>query len=194
MRVTKKAKLRFVFYIVGSLAVALVISLVIGISFFVSLNKKEDKKEDIEIERYTLSIGLVDTKKTKSRVYGKDIIRDGVMCTDFSRISDECGYTSLVNGDEIRFYFNNDSEDMLVVTVGEDTAYLNGNPVHISTSVYKIGSKIYLPVDFINTYMEGFTVIVDNEKATIIVEYEEPKKCLLKLKYPQTLEPLEKIQ
>ncbi len=176
------------FFISASLAIALVISLVIGICFFTSLHKKD---KVAEINRYKLSIGLVDTKKTTMNVYTKNIVRDGIMCVNFSQISEKCGYTMLVDENEIRFYLNNDDRDMLSLTIGEHRMYLNENPVYSVVAPYKVGENIYLPVGFVTTYFDGITIETDNEKKTITIEYIEPKRCFLKLKSPQTIEPLD---
>lgn len=178
---SKKAKTRFYFFIVASFTIALVISLVIGSCFFISLHKKE---KTTSVSRYKISIGLIDTKMTNMTVSAKYAVRDGVLCTSFSKIAEVCGYTKMINANEIRFYLNNDDGDMMVLNVGSDTAYLNGNPVHLATPSYKVGESIYVPVDFISTYFSGINITVNDEKATIVIEYIDPHKCALKLKYP----------
>ncbi len=186
---SQKAKVRFLFFVSASFAIALVISLVIGVCFFTALHKKD---KATEISRYKLSIGLVDTKKSTMNVYTKNIVRDGIMCVNFSQISEKCGYTMLIDEDEIRFYLNNNDGDMMIVTMGEHRAYLNGVPVYLSVSPYKVGENIYLPIDFITTYFDGITIESDDEAKTITIEYIEPKKCSLKLKGVQNIEPLDK--
>lgn len=185
---SKKAKARATFFLVASLSLALVISLVIGACFFTSLFKTEKTEQR---SRYKLSIGLVDTKKTTVNVYSANIMRGGIMCTDFSRIADKCGYTMIVNGSEIRFYLNNDDSDILTLYLGKDTAYLNSNPVHLSVPIYKVGESIHLPIDFVANYFDGITVEVSEEKGTISIEYITPASCSLKLKYPKRLEALD---
>lgn len=186
---SEKAKVRFYFFIVASLSIALVILLVIGTCFFVSLHKKE---KTASVGRYRVSIGLVDTAMKTSNVSSKNIVRDGVLCTSFSQIAEACGYTKMIDGDEIRFYLNNGDGDMMILNVGSDVAVLNSNPVHLSTPVYKIGETVYVPIDLITTYFDGINITVDGEKATIVVEYADPKKCFLKLKYPKASPPLDK--
>ena len=186
---TKRAKVRLLFFCVASLSIALVISLVIGICFFVSLHKTEKTEE---INRYKVHIGLVDTKKTTYNAYIRDVMRGGVLCTNFSQISDKCGYTMIVNGDEIRYYLNNEASDMLTLRNGDTRAYLNDNPVHMAVPMYKIGENIYLPLDFVANYFEGISVVVDSEKSEIVIEYNDPKTCSLRLKYPQVLDPVDR--
>lgn len=186
---SEKAKIRFWFFVASSLALALVISLVIGICFFTSLKKS---KEPEAIARYRLSIGLADTGKSSMNVYRRNIVRNGVMCTDFSQISEKCGYTKIVNGNELRFYLNNNDDDVIVLENGKDVAYLNGVPIHLATPVYKIGDNVYLPIDVINNYFSGISVAVDDEKATIVIEYIDPPSCSLKIKYPSVCEALDK--
>ena len=185
---SEKAKVRFYFFIVASLSIALVISLVIGICFFTSLHKKE---KVTSVSRYKLSIGLVDTAMKTSTVPAKNAVRNGVLCTSLSQIAESCGYTKMINGNEIRFYLNNNDGDVMILNVGSDVATLNANPVHLSTPVYKVGEEVYVPLNTIITYFDGINVTVDDEKATIIIEYIEPKKCSLKLKDPKACEALE---
>ncbi len=185
---SKKAKARTLFFIIASLSIALVLSIIIGACFFVSLFKNEKVEQR---NRYKLSIGLVDTKKASANVYKANIIRDDVMCTDFTRIADRCGYTMIVNGNEMKFYLNNSESDILTLYLGEDTAYINSNPVHLSVAVYKVSDRIHLPIEFISNYFEGITIEVNEEKGTISIEYIAPTDCSLKLKYPKNLEPLD---
>ena len=188
---SERAKVRFYFFLIASLSIALVVSLVIGACFFISLRKK-DKTESIG--RYKLSIGLVDTALSNSTVSSKNIMRGDVMCTSFTLLSEKCGYTKVTNGNEIRYYLNNNDNDMMLLVVGSDVAKLNGNPVHLSTPVYKKGEILYVPMDLIINYFGGISVTVDDEKATILIEYIDPKECFLKLKAPETTTALDKAE
>lgn len=186
---SKKAKARAIFFMIASLSIALVLSIIIGTCFFVSLFKNEKVEQR---NRYRLSIGLVDTKKASTNVYKANIVRGGVLCTDFTRIADRCGYTMIVNGNEMKFYLNNEQSDILTLYLGEDTAYINSNPVHLSVAVYKVSERIHLPIEFISNYFDGVTIDVNEEKGTISIEYINPTECSLRLKYPEGLEPLDK--
>lgn len=185
---SKKAKARFIFFLISSVALALVISLIIGICFFVSLFI-HDKVE--QIESYKQYLGYVDAKKTTKTVYSSNIIRNGVMCVNFSDIAEFSAFTVVGNGDEMMFYFNNDDGDLLVVNIGSNIAYANGNPINMPTSVYTLGDDIYIPVDFLSKYIDGVTFRADDEKRTIHIEFSDTAECALRLKYPSELEPID---
>ena len=80
-------------------------------------------------------------------VSAKNTVRNGVLCTNLSKIAELCGYTKMINANEIRFYLNNNDGDMMVLNVGSDSAKLNGTPVHLATEVYTGGEngQLYVP-------------------------------------------------
>lgn len=176
---SKKAKARFIFFLVSSFALALVISLIIGACFFISLHSANRPKT---VERYKLSYGYVDAKKTEKYVYSKDIMRNGEMCVNFSDIAEFCRFTTVGDQKKVKFYFNNSDGDILEIIVGSNIAYVNENPVNMPTSAYMIGDTIYLPVQFILRYFEGVAITSDDEKKTISVEYSDEIECSLRLK------------
>ena len=181
---SKKAKARFIFFIVSSLILALTISLVIGACFSISLHSHE--KEDT-VDRYKLYSGYVDAKKTTKYVYRSDVVRGGVMCVDFSDIAEFCKFTVVGDGDEMTFYFNNRDNDVLEITVGQTVAYVNGNPINMPTAAYIIGDDIYLPVEFLSRYVDGVVFTSDDEKETMNIEYSDTVECSLRLKAPDAL-------
>ena len=176
---SKKAKARFIFFLVSSFALALVISLIIGACFFISLHSADRPKT---VERYRLSFGYVDAKKTTKYVYAKDIMRNGEMCVNFSDIAEFCRFTTVGDRKNVKFYFNNSDGDILEITVGTNIAYVNGNPINMPTSAYMIGDTVYLPVQFVLRYFEGISITSDNEKRTINVLYSDEVECSLRLK------------
>ncbi len=186
--VSKKAKARFIFFLISSFTIALVISLIIGACFFISLYSFEKTKT---VDSYKLNSGYVDAKKTTKYVYSSDILRGGVMCVDFSDIAEFCAFTVVGDGDDIMFYFNNNDDDLLEITIGQNIAYVNRNPVNMPTSAYMVGDDIYLPFEFVSRFMEGVTLSVDEEKSTINLEYSDTVECSLKLKYPNALSPID---
>ena len=117
---SKKAKARFIFFLVSSFALTLVISLIIGACFFISLHSTDKPKT---VERYRLSFGYVDAKKTEKYVYSKDIMRNGEMCVNFSDVAEFCRFTIVGDQNKVKFYFNNSDGDILEITIGSNIAY-----------------------------------------------------------------------
>ena len=177
--VSKKAKARFIFFLVASFALALVISLIIGACFFISLHSTDKPKT---VDRYKLSYGYVDAKKTEKYVYSKDIIRNGEMCVNFSDIAEFCRFTTVGDREKVKFYFNNSDSDILEITVGNNIAYVNENPVNMHISPYMIGDSIYLPAEFVLRYFEGISITSDDEKKTVNIDYSDSVECSLRLK------------
>lgn len=176
---SKKAKARFIFFLVSSFALALVISLIIGACFFISLHSADRPKT---VERYKLYSGYTDAKKTEKYVYSEEIMRNGEMCVNFSDIAEFCRFTTVGDQKKVKFYFNNSDSDILEITVGQNIAYVNGNPVNMPTSAYMIGDSVYLPVEFVLRYFEGISITSDDEKKTMNVEYSDTLECSLRLK------------
>lgn len=176
---SEKAKARFIFFLVASFALALVISLIIGACFFISLHSADRPKT---VERYKLSFGYTDAKKTEKYVYSEDIMRNGEMCVNFSDIAEFCRFTTVGDQKNVKFYFNNSDSDILEITVGKNIAYVNKNPVNMPTSAYMIGDTLYLPVEFVLRYFEGISITRDDEKKTINIEYSDEIECSLRLK------------
>ena len=185
---SKKAKARFVFFLISSFTLALVISIVIGTCFFISLYSSEKTST---VNRYKLVSGYVDAKKTTKYVYSSDIMRGGTMCVDFSDIAEFCAFTVVGNGDDVMFYFNNSDNDLLEISIGQNIAYVNRNPINMRVPAYIIGEDIYLSVEFVTRFMEGINLIVDDQKRTINIEYSDSAEFSLRLKYPDALSPIE---
>ena len=176
---SKKAKMRFVFFLVSSFALALIISVILGTAFFISLHSADAPET---VERYKLYSGYVDAKKTEKYVYSKDIMRSGKMCVNFSDIAEFCRFTTVGDREKIKFYFNNDDSDILEITIGLNIAYVNENPVNMEIPVYTVGDSIYLPVEFVLRYLDGISITSDDQKKTINVEYSDTVECSLRLK------------
>ncbi len=185
---SEKAKMRFIFYTVVSLSIALIISLIIGISFFLSLRLTG---ADSTPERYRFTSGMPEGKKNQVTLKTEDIMRNGQLCVNFSDIADKCSFTFVSDGSEMRFYLNNSHGDILTLKSSSSVAYLNSVPVRLSTEVYKINGKVYLPLDFVGHYINGITVKADSENATVNIEYSGAEKCFLNIKYPQPTMPID---
>lgn len=183
---SQKKKLRLIALVIMSVSLALITCLIIGACFFTSLHKKD--KTDA-VSRYKLLIGIVDGKKESYNSYTDRTVRDGVRFTDFTRISDRLKWTTVRNGNDIRFYLNNEDEDTLSLKVGESIVYVNRNPVRIKGKSFELSGNLYLPLDFVGSAFDGITVTENAEKNTVTIEYLEPEKCSLRLKYPVPLEP-----
>lgn len=184
---SQKNKLRLIALVIMSLVISLVTLAVVGGCFFTSLHKKTVKAPP---SRYKLLIGIEDGDKESFNVHADKTVRGGVRFTDFTRLSDFLKWTTVRNGKDIRFYLNNEDEDMLFFTLGDDVVYVNGNPVRLMGASFEMSEHIYLPLDFVASSFDGISVVENKEKNTVTIEYMEPKKCSLKLKFPEALKPL----
>ena len=62
-----------------------------------------------------------------------------------------------------------ESAEWVTFEVGTTKAYVNGQEIRLSGESFLVGEKLWIPSDFIDVYMKGVTLSIDDEKG--IVEF-----------------------
>lgn len=112
------------------------------------------------------------------KVSEKTAYRDGRLFVSFSRIADMLSMSRTGSAGEARFILisgegdaaGTGNEEYAVFTKDSAAASVSGTPVRLSASCFFSGDEVYVPADFVTTYMSGISVTEDTEKKKVAVE------------------------
>ncbi len=117
-------------------------------------------------ETYTYRIGMDSTatgnlKRTTYKVGSLD--SGDELYVNFTLLLNYCGFYESGNGEEFRYILPSD-ESQFIVKDGSTQVDINGNIIYMTApAIYKDGN-LYLPLSFIDKYIEGITVTVSTKK------------------------------
>ena len=94
---------------------------------------------------------------------------DGEMYLNMTDIALACGWTTTGDMTEIRYLTQSVPPDVIRLTAGSSSAYINGEQVVLAGPVFVKNEMVYIPASFINTYTDGLNVDYDEKKGKITV-------------------------
>ncbi len=173
-RVSKKAKYRAILFMFSSLLIAAVLLFIYCASVFVYMRFPIGKISGT----YTVYIGDAAVKPER-REYRKNmpaskLFRNGVTYVNFTQIARQCGFSVTGDTNSLRYLIGSDREDKEQFTLSAGNAYVEIG----STSVALEGKAIYtsgelwLPISFVNRYIDGISIYVDHSKKRLVVDCE----------------------
>lgn len=199
-RINSKTVLRIIFFFIFA---ALLFGLLcgIGVGYFVISTKLHGFSF---AETYTYRIGMDSTKTANlKRVTYKVGELDGTdeLYINFTMLLDYCGFYESGNGEEFRYILPSDGSQF-IVTDGSTRVDVNGNIIYMSSPAIYSDENLYLPLNFIDRYIDGITVTVSTKQVKVtdedgeFVEYVEEEiensfdiRCNDKNEYHLILEP-----
>lgn len=154
------AKLFFYRFIVYLVVLAIMFSL-FALVFFTGL-KKTDKIKENDFVYY-----LADEKKVKLPY--SSVMRGGSMYVNFTRIAQKFGVTLTGSYDEMRFVLGESGEFVRFVP-NDLIAEVNGGRIRLGAPPILEGENLYVPVAFIERYMDGISVKYDESAHSLTVK------------------------
>lgn len=122
-------------------------------------------------DTYTYKIGYDSTseRKLRSLTYEFGDVGDApVLYISFTELQKYCGFYESGDRREYRFILPSDRSEF-TVTDGSTKVDLNGNIIYMEAPAVVKGGSLYLPLSFIDHYIQGITV----ENAVVEVKSEE---------------------
>lgn len=104
--------------------------------------------------------------------------RDGKLFVSFTPIADMLSMSRTGDADEARFVLTSEDTDAAgtgkeeYVSFEKDSsrAFVSGAEIRLSADCFFSGDDVYIPADFITTYMSGITVTEDRDARKVTVE------------------------
>ena len=134
-------------------------------------------------QEYDVRISVKGSRKDYHLSYDvkdSDDFIDGNWYVNFSRIADVCSFP--VGGDMsvLRYKIENPdgSCDYLKLDFDDNAIYVNS--VRLCRKIVVRGEDIYLPADFVNEYINGINIEIDDDEKRINIEVESEYSLKLK--------------
>lgn len=111
----------------------------------VEINKSDLKKEELKVGQYG-------DEKT---VY-----------INFSSLADFCGFYVSGDDEHMRYILpaaNGSEASQFSVRAGSNAVDLNGTTIHLPSPAVVNGETLYMPIEFVDYYIEGISVALDEE-------------------------------
>jgi len=111
------------------------------------------------------------TYKVETLKYGERI-KDGQVYLNFTEIAEYLDFITIGDLSRLRYLTNYSGGEEVVFEVGTTAVTVNGNMTRMPAPSYYESGALYVPLDFVETYIRGISVGV-NEKNGRLVLYRE---------------------
>ena len=111
-------------------------------------------------DTYTFKVGMdsTSTRKLKSPTYKMGTFYDDeTIYVNFTRLLDYCGFYESGDRKELRYILPSDGS-YFSVQDGSTQVDMNGNVIHMDAPAIVSGGQLYLPLKFIDDYIEGISI------------------------------------
>lgn len=106
--------------------------------------------------------------KTDTLEYG-DRVRDGQVYLNFTEIAEYLDFITSGEPSRLRYLTKYTDGEEIVFDVGTTSVTVNGNMIRMPAASYYKGGVLYVPLDFIKTYVRGISVGTNEKNGTIVL-------------------------
>ena len=175
---SKRAKIRIIFYAITSVVIAITILLITTAVSAIILFSTPDKISG----KYTV---IIDDGNEKSKPIEKIVRVESIYINEnwyvnCSDIADFYGFA--VSGDRsfLKFTFRNDTCDIMTVDFDKNAVFLNEVPVRCSKPIMHSDGTVYLPAELFTDYFKGIDCEIDTKEKKFIITCEN--ECFLTIR------------
>ena len=111
-------------------------------------------------DTYTFKVGMdsTSTRKLKSHTYTMGTFHDEeTVYVNFTIIRNYCGFYESGDRKELRYILPSDGSYFTVID-GSTRVDMNGNVIHMDAPAIVSGGQLYLPLNFIDHYIDGISI------------------------------------
>lgn len=146
-------------------------------------------KPDSIKDAYGVEVDLAEkqTNEKNPKYAGKDLVIDGEFYIPFSAVANIEKYTLAVDDDVVSVIFEKNGE-YAKFKIDTLKAIVNGNEIELSQNAKYLNENIYLPLDFYETQLLGFSVEVNDENKIYTVSRTPGTDMCFLLKNPESTE------
>ena len=134
---------------------------VVTLMFFFNLTKVDASDES----GYSYEIG-----GSKSSLKYVDAVRDGSVYVCFTDVASLCDMAVVGDVDDIKYIIKSDDAETIRFLTGTRVAYVNAVETRLPANSYYKEGKVYVPVDFVKTYVKGLNVSLDDRRHVVTVD------------------------
>lgn len=139
------------------------ISIVFSLCFFINLHHYEKP----DISSFTVQIGP-DANNAKKVAYTK-LMKDGTLYVNMTEIAEYCGMIVTGDSSALRYTVDSAGADTVEFVIGTREVSVNGVAERLTAPAVAESDGLYVPFDFLATYMKGLQFTYDEEKGEISI-------------------------
>ncbi len=109
-----------------------------------------------------------DVYKVETLKY-RDWVRDGQLYLNFTEIADYLGFVTTGDTSELRYLTRYSGGEDVVFSVGSGSVTVNGSMTRMPVPSYYENGTLYVPLDFIKTYIRGISVGINEENGRLVL-------------------------
>lgn len=144
--------------------------------FWLGLNSyNHSKGEDVE---YQIGENKDDADYKLQTLSYRDRVRGGQLYLNFTELAQYFGFITTGDTGELRYLTKYTDGEEVVFKVGTGTVTINGSVTRMPSSSYYEDGTLYVPLDFVQTYINGISASTDEDSGRLIIyrEYTENAK------------------
>jgi len=124
------------------------------------------KQDPVDVSGYSYKIGDGNTYTLKYA----DAIHEGHIYISFTDIANLCGMAMVGSTEDIKYVMIGDETETIRFLTNTRVVYVNGVETRLPSSSYYKNEKLYVPVDFVDSYCKGLTVDVNTSTHRVTVQ------------------------
>ena len=108
-------------------------------------------------------------------VPAEDALRDGVLYVNMTALSDMLGFAVTGDSSNLRFVMPAEGGvggEWVSFELGSRAADVNGQKTPMAGDAVMDGEQLWIPADFVTTYMNGVALTVDDAKRAVVIKRE----------------------
>lgn len=109
-----------------------------------------------------------DVYKVETLKY-RDWVRDGQLYLNFTEIADYLGFVTTGDMSKLRYLTKYSGGEDVVFAVGSGSVTVNGSMTRMPVPSYYENGSLYVPLDFIKTYIRGIYVGINEENGRLVL-------------------------
>lgn len=102
-------------------------------------------------------------------IKGSNAQRNGVLYFPIDALSELCQLTITGLNNDLKYIPRESTDQSIRFIVGTNTAYVNGERIHMSAPSFTSGDQLYIPLDFLEKYTNGLIINKDDKLSKIVI-------------------------
>jgi hypothetical protein len=99
----------------------------------------------------------------------RDRVRDGQLYLNFTEVAEYLGFVTTGDMSELRYLTKYSGGEEVLFAVGTSSVTVNGSMTRMPVPAYYEGGTLYVPLDFIKTYIKGISVGINEENGRLVL-------------------------
>jgi len=158
--------------ILSSLALTLIFLLLYVLIMALMIFSGTKKKYDC-----TYTIGRYEENIIEHTYDEEYVIPNDVPYVNVDDLIDYCGFSVSGDASQIKIIITGKDSSYVSFTKGDSNIYINGTRYRMNEPVIKRGDSMWIPIEFLNKYVNGVTATYDYEEHSLLVCKDYTDEC-----------------